>query len=527
MKWSALTDGLPVMATFPPPRGSDGDPEVTALCYDSRRVVPGAVFVAIDGFSVDGHRFVAEAVKKGAVAVVSSRPAEVCGAAGVQVADSRAALAFLACRFYGYPADALTLVGVTGTSGKTTVAWLLESILKSAGIPVGVIGTLNYRYGEKIFSNPVTTPESADLQAIFRNMVDSGITHCVMEVSSHALELSRVAGCRFDAGIFTNLSHDHLDYHQTLENYWQAKLKLFECHLKPADVLHPVRAVINGDDTHGDALARKWGPAAYRTSATGNGDITPAQTVRDPDGIRGQISTPAGTVAVDTRLVGDFNLDNILSAIGGALALGIPLPAVAAGINRAACVPGRLERISDASGRFVFVDYSHKPDALENAIAALRRMTPGGFRLITVFGCGGDRDQTKRPMMGKIAAANSDLAVITSDNPRSEDPMGIIKMIEDGARSVSRQITPADLFGTGAGAWAEPGTGPAYLPAYLVEPDRRAAIGLAIGAARPGDTVLIAGKGHETYQILANKTLHFDDREVARDVLAALNGGDR
>ncbi|BBO82958.1 UDP-N-acetylmuramoyl-L-alanyl-D-glutamate--2,6-diaminopimelate ligase [Desulfosarcina ovata subsp. sediminis] len=505
MKLAELTNGLTVVSTTGAPAGID--PVVTAVCYDSRQVIPGAVFVAIEGFSVDGHRFIPDALARGAVAVVCRQPVSV-DAVVVRVADPRAALARLACRFYGHPAGQLTLVGVTGTSGKTTVTYLLEQILAQAGRSVGVVGTINYRYAGKVFANPVTTPESADLQAIFRQMVDSGVTHAVMEVSSHALDLSRVDGCDFDVAVFTNLSHDHLDYHETMQNYWQIKQRLFLQYLKPADRQHPVRSVVNTDDAHGRELAERLGSTAFRTATGDGGDIRPVAVIRDLAGIRGQIATPAGTIDFDSPLVGDFNLENILAATGAALALGIAPAAIAAGINAGACVPGRLERITEGGERFIFVDYSHKPDALENAIDALRRLTTG--RLITVFGCGGDRDRTKRPVMGEIAAQRSDLTVITSDNPRSEDPLAIIAAIETGVRRLCDRRLSADTLARAA-----------FGKAYLVEADRRAAIALAIGAARAGDTVLIAGKGHETYQILAGETIHFDDREVAREVLAA------
>ena len=506
MKLSTLLSGLtPPVGDLP---DSPGDPEITAVCYDSRRVVPGALFVAIEGFTADGHRFIPDALDRGAVAVVCRRPVT-CDAVVVRVPDARAALAQLASRFYGQPADRLTLVGVTGTSGKTTVTYLLERILAAAGVSTGVIGTINYRYAGRCFDNPVTTPESADLQAIFRQMADSGVTHVVMEVSSHALDLHRVDGCRFDVAVFTNLSHDHLDYHETMEKYWESKRRLFSDHLKPVDGDRTARAVVNGDDPYGARLAAEMGPAALRTAVGGSGDVVPREVVRDLTGIRGRIDTPAGEIVFDSPLVGDFNLDNILSAVGAALALRVAPATIAAGINAGSCVPGRLERIADSGGRFIFVDYSHKPDALENAVAVLRRLTDG--RLITVFGCGGDRDRTKRPVMGEIAARASDLTVVTSDNPRSEDPQAIIDKIEVGVRQIcTRRLAPDDM----AGGWTD--------KAYLVAPDRRGAIALAIHAARPGDTVLIAGKGHETYQILADRTVHFDDREVARDVLAAM-----
>jgi UDP-N-acetylmuramoyl-L-alanyl-D-glutamate--2,6-diaminopimelate ligase len=509
MKLATLLTGLVSPADRLPAAAMDM--EITAVCYDSRTVVPGALFVAIEGFSMDGHGFVRDALERGAAAVVCRRPVEA-DAVVVRVDNPRAVLAVLASRFHGQPADRLCLIGVTGTSGKTTVTYLLEKILAAAGLAVGVIGTINYRYAGTAFANPVTTPESADLQAIFRQMADGGVTHVVMEVSSHALELSRVDECRFDAAVFTNLSHDHLDFHATMEAYWRTKRRLFAEYLKPVDATWPVRAVVNNDTTYGAELAAELGSAAIRTTVHGSGDVVPRTVACDLSGIRGQIATPAGDIAIDSPLVGDFNLENILSAVGAALALKIAPAVIAAGINAGRCVPGRLERIDEGGERFIFVDYSHKPDALENAIAALRRLTHG--RLITVFGCGGDRDRTKRPVMGEIAARSSDLTVVTSDNPRSEDPQAIIDEIEAGVRTIcTRRLVPGDLTGGWNGR------------SYLIDADRRAAIGHAIRAALPGDAVLIAGKGHETYQILGDRTIHFDDREVAREVLAGMATG--
>ncbi len=511
MKLSSLAKTL--NGSMDDSRAGYTDPEITALCYDSRKVVPGALFVAVEGFSVDGHRFISDAVARGAVAVVCGKSVET-DAVVIRVDDPRAALARLAEDFYGRPAEDMTLVGVTGTSGKTTVTYLLESILEKAGYRPGVVGTINYRYDGKIFDNPVTTPESADLQHIFRQMADVGTTHVVMEVSSHALDLSRVAGCRFDAAVFTNLSRDHLDYHRDMQAYFQCKRRLFVDYLKPADEKHPVRAAVNVSDPKGGLLADELGTATFGTSGKGSADICAKAVTRDLTGLRGTLRTPKGEIAFASSLVGDFNLDNILSATGAALALGVSPDAIAAGIDDRQCVPGRLERIAEGGRRHVFVDYSHKPDALQKAIEALRVLGTG--RLIIVFGCGGDRDPGKRPVMGDIAARLSDLAVVTSDNPRSEDPLAIMDQVETGVQKAGGiRIAMEET----QGVW--PGH------AYLVEPDRRSAIRTAIHAAREGDTVLIAGKGHETYQILADRTVHFDDREEARRILEEMRAGER
>jgi UDP-N-acetylmuramyl-tripeptide synthetase len=505
MKLSELIKGLEFLTATGMP--NDGGPEIAAICYDSRKAAPGSLFVAIEGLAEDGHRFIPDALKRGAAAVVCSRPVEA-DAAVVRVADSRAALARLACRYYGDPAREMTLVGVTGTNGKTTVTYLLEEMLKQAGKTPGVVGTINYRYGGRAYDNPVTTPESLELQAILRQMVDAGVSHAVMEVSSHALDLHRVDGCEFDLAVFTNLTRDHLDHHGDMETYWACKRRLFSKFLKPADTDHPRRAAVNADDPRGLELARSMGPAALRTGASGHGEVVPRGVTRDLAGIRGSIATPAGEIPFSSPLVGDFNLENILSAAGAALALDIPLAAISAGIDATPCVPGRLERIVDGGGRTVFVDYAHTPAALENAICALRTLTAD--RIITVFGCGGDRDNTKRPIMGEIAARLSDLAVVTSDNPRSEDPLKIIDQVESGIRQAGCRKISAERLGNG---WQG--------PAYVVAPDRLQAITAAVRAAGSGAAVLIAGKGHETYQILANETIHFDDREAARQVLAA------
>lgn len=506
MKLSLLTDRLTIESVSGGLHGSD--PPVSAICYDSRKVVPGALFVAIEGFCADGHDFVPDAVERGAVAVVC-RKAVKTEAMVIRVPDPRAALALLSSRFFGHPAERLTLVGVTGTSGKTTVTYLLEQILKCAGHQPGVVGTINARYAGNVFTSPVTTPESWELQGLLRQMADSGISHVVMEVSSHALDLHRLDGCRYDVAVFTNLSHDHLDHHGTMERYWACKRKLFTEHLKPAPSGNPIRAVVNVDDARGNALARTLGSTALRTAVHAAGDVTPLEAVCDLAGIRGSIATPSGSVAFNTALVGHFNLENILSAAGAAVALGIPLQAIAEGIQATEYVPGRLERIAAGGNRFVFVDYSHKPDALKNAITALRQLPIN--RLITVFGCGGDRDRAKRPLMGEIAARLSDLTIVTSDNPRSEDPMGIIAQVVTGVQMACTRRLNAQGLSAG---WRGKG--------YLVEPDRRSAIAAAIAAARPNDAVLIAGKGHETYQILARETIPFDDREVARRTAATL-----
>lgn len=493
------------------PDKAPGDKNITKVVHRSDQISAGGLFVAIRGAHVDGHRFVADAVARGAGGVVVEEDVEVPGGTTViRVSDTRKALGLISARFYGHPADDLVMIGITGTNGKTTIAWLLEGLLAAQGFTVGVIGTINYRYGGKVFDNPLTTPEASDLQRILADMKAAGVTHVVMEVSSHGLDLERVRGCSFDVGVFSNLSQDHLDFHKTMEAYREAKKRLFTVYLRPGRERDDCAAIINVSDPAGGEIAAASGHCwLIRVGMSAeNSNIYPLDADYQPSGIKAAIRTPAGTVSIDSRLAGRFNLKNILCAVGVGVALGIPTFVIGMGINKVASVPGRLERLSDKAGRHVFVDYAHTPDALENVLATLREISAG--RLICVFGCGGDRDTGKRPKMGEIAGKMSDLAVITSDNPRTEAPLAIIEAIREGTRAVCpRQLTPAEV---------EASRGEAA--AYVVEPDREKAILLAIQAARPGDAVLIAGKGHETYQIVGDRVLHFDDRETAKRGLA-------
>jgi UDP-N-acetylmuramyl-tripeptide synthetase len=485
-----------------------GDPEIASLHYRSQEVAPGGLFVAIAGLSTDGHDYVADAVARGAAAVVTEKP--VPGAAAlVRVADSRRALAELSVRFYGNPSSEMVVIAVTGTNGKTTTSYLIESILAQAGHRPGVIGTINYRYGGESFANPVTTPESLDLQRILADMRGAGVTHVVLEASSHAIELKRIHGCLIDVAVFTNLSQDHLDFHGDMEAYWAAKKRLFTHHLVTGEKAGRAKAVVNTDSAHGAELA-----AALRlpvlTAGTGPGCALRGEGLACTlKGVRGTIAAGDELFDFDSPLTGRHNAENILCAAGAAWALGVPPAAIRAGIEALAHVPGRLERVADPGGRFVYVDYAHTPDALENVLAALRALT--AERIVCVFGCGGDRDRGKRPQMGAIAARLSDLAVVTSDNPRSEPPQAIIDQILPGVLEAGAHKCPA----AGEGV-------PTDRRSFVVEPDRRRAIGIAIHSARPGDTVLIAGKGHETYQIVGRTVLAFDDREEARRAIEKL-----
>ena len=483
---------------------------VGSLHYGSREVISGGVFFAIPGFAVDGHAYIGDACSRSALAVVAQKRVETTVPL-LQVADSRAALARAAAAFYGHPSQALTVIGLTGTNGKTTVSYLVENILRQTGLSPGVIGTVNYRYGDHVVPAARTTPESLDLQRILAEMRQHGVTHVVMEVASHGLDLHRVDACQFDVAAFTNLTQDHLDFHGDMARYWESKKSLFTRHLYQGPKATQARAVINREDPYGAALANDLTSrhALLTFGRTPASDIWPEVGQNDLTGLKAVLHTPRGSIAMDSPLVGAHNLENILAAASCGIALELPPEAIRAGIAATRAVPGRLEAIPDPAGRFIYVDYAHTPDALENVLRALDALRQG--RLICVFGCGGDRDRRKRPLMGEIAARLSDLAVVTSDNPRSEDPLAIIDDALEGVRRAAPRTLTAEEVRSGFAA-----------PAHIVVPDRREAIALAICAAQSGDTVLIAGKGHETYQIIGPTTIPFDDREEARQALAGL-----
>lgn len=457
---------------------------VSGLSYRSDLTRQGDVFFCVPGFRRDGHDFAADAVSRGAVAVACEHAVEV-PVPTLLVPDSRAALAHVAARFHGHPSRDLDIVGITGTNGKTTTTYLLDSVLRRAGRRTGVIGTVETRIGDERLPSARTTPESADLQELFARMVAGVVDAVSMEVSSHAIDLHRVDGVRFAVAAFTNLTQDHLDYHHTLEEYWSVKRRLFTD-------LDVGERVIDIDDPYGEQLARSL-PGARTVGRSASADVRAENERPAADSTAFDLVTERGTVAVELPLPGAYNVSNALVAAGCALALGVNLETVAAGLSEAPQVPGRLERVDEGQDFTVLVDYAHTPDSLAKAIAAVRAVTPG--RVITVFGCGGDRDPEKRPLMGAAAGAGSDVVVVTSDNPRSEDPVGIILQIEDGLHEADAEHT--------------------------AEVDRRSAIAHAIGIARSGDAVLIAGKGHEDYQIFSDHTIHFDDREVAREELRA------
>ncbi len=471
-----------------------GDPalEIEGLSYDSRQVKPGDLFVAIRGHHSDGHGFIEQAVEKGAVAVaaetITGRDAK---AATVLVPDSRKALSKLALGFYADPFRDLTLIGITGTNGKTTTTYVLESMVKAAGGKPGVLGTVNYRYSDKTIPAPVTTPESLDLIRLSREMVDHGVTHMIMEVSSHALDQGRTQDCPFNVAVFTNLSRDHLDYHKTMDEYFEAKSRLFTG-LRAGNTGRRPSAVVNLDDPRGRDLVAMTQATVF-TYGLGKGSQVKAETIQtDRNGLRFRLRTPAGEGVVRSPLIGDFNVYNILAAAGAGIAMNLPFEAVVHGIEALKSVPGRLERVENRKGLTLVVDYSHTPDALLKAMKSLKPYAKD--RLITVFGCGGDRDRGKRYEMGRLAGEHSDVAFITSDNPRSEDPLSIVKEIEKGMLDSGLKKGGGDT---------PPGKG------YFLEVDRRQAIRKAVAMAEERDVVLIAGKGHEDYQVIGSEKKTF------------------
>jgi UDP-N-acetylmuramoyl-L-alanyl-D-glutamate--2,6-diaminopimelate ligase len=484
-----------------PPAAPKHKGEITGLCHDSRQVKAGDLFIALPGVKSDGSLFAPEAVSRGAIAVVSERDVPEVKVPVFRVTSARKALGLIAANFYKKPAEELTLLGITGTNGKTTTAWLLESICAAGGASTALLGTIGNRWGGHSEIATHTTPDPIVLHRMFREMVDAGIDTVVMEVSSHALAQYRVHGLTFKGVAFTNLSRDHLDYHKDMEEYFQAKRRLFTDNLSPGGV-----GVVNGDDTYAVRLyneLRGVKRMAWKFSRLGNGEISAAAVELTRNGIKATLKTPAGDVPIKSALIGTHNLDNILTAAGMALAAGYSRRDVQDGIERVTRVPGRMERV-EGKGIVALVDYAHSDDALRRALESARAVTQG--RLIVVFGCGGDRDQGKRPLMGEAAAELSDLPIVTNDNPRTEVPEEIIAEITPGLekRGLRR-------MGAAKAKQGEKG--------YLVEGDRAAAIVLAVSLAKQGDTILIAGKGHETYQDQEGTKTPFDDLAEARKAL--------
>jgi UDP-N-acetylmuramoyl-L-alanyl-D-glutamate--2,6-diaminopimelate ligase len=474
-----------------------GDPSVKGLAYDSRRVKPGYVFVAMRGETSDGHQFIDRAIACGAVAVVSDSAVELprAGVAWAQVSHGRRALACLSANFYKRPAERLAITGITGTNGKSTTTFVLESIFSAAERKSVLVGTIEYHVAGKILPAPHTTPESLELNQILAEGLSNGATEAAMEVSSHALAQQRVYAIPFDVAVFTNLTRDHLDYHHTMGKYFEAKRILFEGCGTDA----PRGAVINSDDEHGRELvkmSKRKGSPVFTYGWT-NADFHATSVEITSRGTRFDMVTPSGTIAVFSPLIGKVNVYNILAAAGAAFARGCSHEAIAKGVTALTRVPGRFERVDCGQPFTVVVDYAHTDDALRNLTALAREfVTQAGQkgRVVTVFGCGGDRDRAKRPLMGEAAGNGSDFVVLTSDNPRSEDPLAIMN---DAVVGLQR-----------SGA------------KYAMEPDRRTAIALAVREAAPGDIVLIAGKGHEKVQVTREGSLPFDDVNVAREVLA-------
>lgn len=466
--------------------------EVRSIAYDSRKVTQGALFFAFHGEKLDGLEFVTDAIKRGAIAIASEGPRrqglprEI---TWVQLlpGSERRGLARASANFYGHPADALKLVGVTGTNGKTTISFIVDSILRAAGYTTGLVGTTGYRTPKGDRKAVNTTPESLDLQQMFAEVRDAGGTHAVLEVSSHALAMERVWGCHFAVAIFTNLTRDHLNFHKTFEDYFAAKRRLFEGMGAGA----PDVAVVNADDpytTRLEGLAKR----TWTYGLNGALDLTTKKFALSFNGLEFTAETPAGKVHVRSSLVGRINVYNILAAIGAGIGLDIPVKKIEEGIASLALVPGRFQRIDEGQPFFVVVDYAHADDAMRNLITTARELNPSG-RIITVFGAGGERDRSTRPLMGEASGSLSDLVILTSDNPRSEDPLRIINDVVVGLQKVNAN--------------------------YRIEQDRDVALEMAIEEARPGDIVLLAGKGHENYQILRDRTFEFDDREKARAIL--------
>lgn len=474
--------------------------EITGIAFDSRQARPGTLFVCIPGFQVDGHDFAHRAVANGAVALVVEKkidrvPADI---VQIQVDDCRRRLGLLAARFFAYPASKLSTVGITGTNGKTSTAFLCEAVLEKAGQAPGLIGTIRAKVGEQERKVKNTTPEASDLQELLRDMVDAGNRSVVMEVSSHALALHRVAGIQYDVAVFTNLSQDHLDFHADMEDYFQTKRRLFDSlgldWSRPA----PPYAVLNLDDPRTAEILADLKVPYITYGFHPEAHVRATDLEFSPEGSRFTVKTPIGDARVHLRLAGAFNVSNALAAIGVGLARRVDLEVAVEALAALEGIPGRFELVREGQDFTVLVDYAHTPDGLENVLAAAREVTAG--RLVCVFGCGGDRDATKRQPMGGIAARYADQVFLTSDNPRSENPMSILNEVEKGIIAEGDDID------------------------YVKEVDREAAIAAAIRSAKPGDTVVIAGKGHERVQIFADHQVVFDDCEVARRVIRARLG---
>ncbi|MBI5190103.1 MAG: UDP-N-acetylmuramoyl-L-alanyl-D-glutamate--2,6-diaminopimelate ligase [Nitrospirae bacterium] len=470
--------------------GGDLGTDISSVVYDSRKAVPGCAFVAVRGLKTKGTDYMAAAAAKGAAAVVYDDPDARApkGVASALVPDARVAMALMAAELNGRPSESMKVIGITGTNGKTTTAYLIRAALEHAGRSVGLLGTISYQIGGKTLPAPNTTPESVDLQGLLAEMRDAGAGYAVMEVSSHAVSLRRIAGCTFKVKVFTNFTQDHLDYHGTMEDYYEAKKEFFTG--------YPGVNVINLDDPKGWDLVASVTGGSMTYGINVPADVTAKDLTLGGSGTRFTLVTPDGEAVVDSPLMGRHNAYNILAAAAVCTVLGMTAEETAEGVSSMKEVPGRFEKVDLGQDFAVLVDYAHTDDAIARAIAAAREFTKG--RVITLFGCGGDRDRTKRPKMGYAASLLSDILVLTSDNPRSEDPVEILWEIESGVFEEGSKVKGETLF---------------------IITDRAEAIAFAVGLAREGDTVLLAGKGHEDYQIIGDRKFHFDDREAARDAI--------
>ena len=478
-------------------RLGDLDGSITSVTDDSRSVSSGSLFVAVKGERVDGHTYVGQAIKAGAAAIVGQDSVERASVPFVQVTDSRKALGLIGSRFYGDPSAQLAMIGVTGTNGKTTTTYLCKALLENIGRRVGLIGTVAYQIGAERIPASHTTPGAVELQQLLARMNEAQLDSVVMEVSSHALAMDRTAGCEYDVAVFTNLTQDHLDYHRTMEDYFQAKLRLFTGLGQGKKTRQ--RAIVNMDDPRGVYVRAACRVPVWGYALNVSADLM-AESVRlSMNGSTFTAATPAGTFTVESRLVGEHNVYNLLGAIGVALHGGATCDQVREAVARVSNVPGRFERVSAGQDFTVVVDYAHTEDALVRLLTAARTLKTQ--RIITLFGCGGDRDRGKRPKMGRAAVEFSDVVILTSDNPRTEDPLAILREVEAGVREALQRRPSVQ---------------------YHMVADRREAIGTAVRLARPGDILLIAGKGHEDYQIVGTKKMHFDDREVAREAIQQL-----
>lgn len=473
------------------------DVSIHAITDDSRAVSTDCLFVAVKGERVDGHEFIPAALRGGMVALVSQQPVSGVPLPFVRVDDSRKALGLLGSRFYGDPSSHIRMIGVTGTNGKTTTTYVCKALLEALGHPVGLIGTVVYQIGDRTLPATHTTPGSLELQQLLATMVTGGCTTAVMEVSSHALAQDRTSGCEYDVAVFSNLTQDHLDFHKTMEEYFQAKLKLFTG-LK-SGVKANKRAIVNIDDPYGSRIVDRSPVPVWTYALQTKADLR-AESVRlSLQGTTFTAATPVGSFSIESHLVGEHNVYNLLAAIGVALHEGATPAQVREAVAKVRNVPGRYERVIAGQPFTVAVDYAHTEDALVRLLTAAQALKTG--RIITVFGCGGDRDRGKRPKMGEAAVRYSDIVILTSDNPRTEDPLSILEQVEVGVIEALRQRPHVQ---------------------YRKVPDRREAIEEAVREARSGDIVLIAGKGHEDYQIIGTKKIHFDDREVARNAIERL-----